>query len=183
MLLNLSKKINYNYENFSTEKELPTSIRGTARTIFFNPNSIQMLRPTEEQIREHFKGVTYVECLEDKVVYKLDLTKKISNFSSHILIEGQAVKGAIEGNLIHVFLWNTRHGFANIIPSKTKKVVIKESAYAVYPDSIRMDLSDSNSLSAIFRQETHAHAFGKMMWEKFYIVKPVSIDEFLKLEE
>lgn len=52
----------------------------------------------------------------------------------------------------------------------------KCNAFAVYPDSVKMDLSSKNTLMAIFRIEEHAKSFGYKMWNEFYIIKPIHCD-------
>lgn len=47
--------------------------------------------------------------------------------------------------------------------------------FAVYPDAVRMGLSDVNTAQAFFKLEKDAHDFGKRKWESFYQVKPVEI--------
>jgi hypothetical protein len=132
--------------------------------------------PTVEQVKEHFKDAEIVRCLSDGFTYKLDLSERIQEYNRLILIENQ--RSVKAGKQIHVYLWSPKEGFAPILEVKSK-----EFAYAVYPDSIRMDLAGKNDLSAVFRNEKMAHKFGGEHWGLAYRIKPVSLKEFLKLEE
>lgn len=51
------------------------------------------------------------------------------------------------------------------------KLPVSRRVWVVYPDSVRMGLSDENRPAAWFIYSDHAHKFGKLMWEGFYEVK------------
>ena len=60
------------------------------------------------------------------------------------------------------------------------------NAFAVYPDSVRMDLADENKLSAIFKYEDSAKIFANKMWDEFSIITPIyspHFDQSYKEEE
>lgn len=48
---------------------------------------------------------------------------------------------------------------------------ISQHVWVVYPDSIKMGLSNKNKPTAWFVHFSHAHKFGKLMWENFYEVR------------
>ena len=52
------------------------------------------------------------------------------------------------------------------------------NAFAVYPDSVKMDLSDENELSAIFIHREHANAFSHKMWGEFKTITPIYSQNF-----
>lgn len=53
----------------------------------------------------------------------------------------------------------------------------KSNSFAVFPDSERLDIG-SNKLVAIFKYEKQAYKFGKIMWEKYFLVEPVYCENF-----
>ena len=53
------------------------------------------------------------------------------------------------------------------------------SAFMLKPDSMTMGLADKNTGIAIFKNKKHAHSFGKMMYEKYYIVEEVQTKHFV----
>ena len=53
--------------------------------------------------------------------------------------------------------------------------LVKRSVWVVYPDSVRMGLSDENKPAAWFLYSDHAYNWAKSMWEKFYIVERTEI--------
>lgn len=55
------------------------------------------------------------------------------------------------------------------------KPPVKRSVWVVYPDSVRMGLSDENKPAAWFLYSDHAYNWAKSMWEKFYIVERTEI--------
>lgn len=62
----------------------------------------------------------------------------------------------------------------SVIPNSTNALV-KRSVWVVYPDSVRMGLSDENKPAAWFLYSDHAYNWAKSMWEKFYIVERTEI--------
>lgn len=52
------------------------------------------------------------------------------------------------------------------------------NAFAVYPDSVKMDLANKNELSAIFRYEVPAKDFANRMWPNNGIVTPIYFQNF-----
>jgi len=48
--------------------------------------------------------------------------------------------------------------------------------YAVKPDSVRMGLSDSNIIVALFMIESHARKWASSLYEEFYRIERVEID-------
>lgn len=51
------------------------------------------------------------------------------------------------------------------------KPIVSRRVWVVYPDSVRMGLSDENRPAAWFVYSDHAHRFGNLMWEGFYEVR------------
>ena len=52
------------------------------------------------------------------------------------------------------------------------------NAFAVYPDSVKMDLADKNKLSAIFTNQKHAEVFAHKVWPNTNIVTPIYSPHF-----
>lgn len=52
------------------------------------------------------------------------------------------------------------------------------NAFAVYPDSVKMDIAAINELSAIFKYEQHAKAFANKMWGEVSIITPIYSPHF-----
>lgn len=75
-------------------------------------------RPTEEEIKEHFKNAKIVKCNLDNHDYKLDLSEKIFVISKHtIIIQGQSQVNT--NRLTNVYLWTSNKGFAEIVKEKS----------------------------------------------------------------
>lgn len=55
-----------------------------------------------------------------------------------------------------------------------------KKAYGVYPDSVRYDLNNKNTLMAVFRLREQAEIFGRMMWSVFYVIKEIDSPHFVK---
>ena len=66
---------------------------------------------------------------------------------------------------------------AEVTPSSQTiaNALVKRSVWVVYPDSVRMGLSDENKPAAWFLYSDHAYNWAKSMWEKFYIVERTEI--------
>jgi len=52
------------------------------------------------------------------------------------------------------------------------------NAFAVYPDSVRMDIAAINKLSAIFKYEAGALFFAQKMWANLCEIKPIYSPHF-----
>jgi hypothetical protein len=65
----------------------------------------------------------------------------------------------------------SNQGEGQSVSPNDAKPVVSRRVWVVYPDSVRMGLSDENRPAAWFVYSDHAHRFGKLMWEGFYKVR------------
>ena len=60
----------------------------------------------------------------------------------------------------------------------SSKLQPTQTAFGVYTDSVRFDLSNENKLIAVFRTEEQANRFGRMMWGNMFYIEHIDSPHF-----
>ena len=72
------------------------------------------MKPTLEEVKEHFKDAKIVKCLCDREHYNIDDYKYISDEGNYLV-----TLKVSQGGERHVFIWNTNEGYTEIIETKS----------------------------------------------------------------